>query len=99
MGKEGSISFHEGKEVFQAPFLQENTIETTGVDDDEEEDEDEEISILAPAWGASLAVLHDNAANSISILAPAWGASAYLYKCKPLFMCITEEINTISDFL
>ena len=35
----------------------------------------------------------------ISILAPAWGASAYLYKCKPLFMCITEEINTISDFL
>ena len=36
---------------------------------------------------------------TISILAPAWGASAYLYKCKPLFMCITEEINTISDFL
>ena len=41
-------------------------------------------------WGMSLL---------ISILAPAWGASAYLYKCKPLFMCITEEINTISDFL
>ena len=37
--------------------------------------------------------------GAISILAPAWGASAYLYKCKPLFMCITEEINTISDFL
>ena len=33
MGKEGSISFHEGKEVFQAPFLQENTIETTGAGD------------------------------------------------------------------
>ena len=33
MGKEGSIAFHEGKEVFQAPFLQENTIETTGAGD------------------------------------------------------------------
>ena len=30
MGKEGSIAFHEGKEVFHAPFLQKNTIETTG---------------------------------------------------------------------
>ena len=33
MGKEGSIAFHEGKEVFQAPFLQEKTIETTGAGD------------------------------------------------------------------
>lgn len=33
MGKEGSIAFHEGKEVFQAPFLQEHTIETTGAGD------------------------------------------------------------------
>ena len=33
MGKEGSIAFHEGKEVFHAPFLQENTIETTGAGD------------------------------------------------------------------
>ncbi len=33
MGKEGSIAFHEGKEVFQPPFLQENTIETTGAGD------------------------------------------------------------------
>lgn len=33
MGKEGSIAFHEGKEVFQSPFLQENTIETTGAGD------------------------------------------------------------------
>lgn len=33
MGKEGSIAFHEGKEVFQAPFIQENTIETTGAGD------------------------------------------------------------------
>ena len=33
MGKEGSIAFYEGKEVFQKPFLQENTIETTGAGD------------------------------------------------------------------
>ena len=33
MGKEGSIAFHEGKEVFQAPFIQEHTIETTGAGD------------------------------------------------------------------
>lgn len=33
MGKEGSIAFHEGKEVFHAPFLQKNTIETTGAGD------------------------------------------------------------------
>lgn len=33
MGKEGSIAFHEGKEVFHAPYLQENTIETTGAGD------------------------------------------------------------------
>ena len=33
MGKEGSIAFHEGREVFHAPFLQENTIETTGAGD------------------------------------------------------------------
>lgn len=33
MGKEGSFAFHEGKEVFQTPFLQENTIETTGAGD------------------------------------------------------------------
>ena len=57
------------------------------------------ISILAPAWGASTKYQSEHAHDNISILAPAWGASAYLYKCKPLFMCITEEINTISDFL
>ena len=33
MGKEGSMAFHEGKEVFQAPFIQKNTIETTGAGD------------------------------------------------------------------
>ena len=33
MGKEGSTAFHEGREVFHAPFLQENTIETTGAGD------------------------------------------------------------------
>lgn len=33
MGKEGSMAFHEGKEVFQAPFIQEKTIETTGAGD------------------------------------------------------------------
>ncbi|MGI6095620.1 MAG: carbohydrate kinase family protein [Lachnospiraceae bacterium] len=33
LGKEGSIAFYHGKEVFQAPFLQENTIETTGAGD------------------------------------------------------------------
>ncbi len=33
MGKEGSMAFHEGQEVFQPPFLQESTIETTGAGD------------------------------------------------------------------
>lgn len=33
MGKEGSIAFYDKQEVFQAPFLQENTIETTGAGD------------------------------------------------------------------
>jgi fructokinase len=33
MGKEGSMAFYQGMEVFQKPFLQEDTIETTGAGD------------------------------------------------------------------
>lgn len=33
LGKEGSVAFYQDMEVFEAPFLQENTIETTGAGD------------------------------------------------------------------
>ncbi len=33
LGKEGSISYYEDKKVYAAPFLQENTVDTTGAGD------------------------------------------------------------------
>ncbi len=33
LGKEGSVAFYKDLEVFEAPFIQENTIETTGAGD------------------------------------------------------------------
>ena len=33
LGKEGSMAFHEGRHIFHAPYIQENTIETTGAGD------------------------------------------------------------------
>ncbi len=33
LGKEGSVAFYKDMEVFEAPFIQENTIETTGAGD------------------------------------------------------------------